>query len=262
MADQLGADAPAREATRSATELDGAEPDTATGDNGSSTSGAEADTASSTDAASSSDTEASTDAASSTDTEPSSDADELATDLFAPRPGDAAAVVTDGPADTDEAEAPTSGSTAPSADTATSTSAGVLERLGVRPRGRLRARKVQRIVRRVDPWSVLKVSLIFYFCVWLMVMVAAVLIWGAAVGSGTVSSLESFIAEFLAFEEFSFNGDQLFQIFALGGLIGVFVTTAATAVLAVLFNLIADLTGGIRFTVIEEESARRLINPR
>src|SRR5690606_32187932 len=126
----------------------------------------------------------------------------------------------------------------------------------------LRARKVQRIVRRVDPWSVLKLSLIFYFCVWLMVVVAGVLLWGAAVGSGTISSVESFIAEFLAFEEFSFNGDQLFQIFALGGLIGVFVATAATAVLAVLFNLIADLTGGIRFTVIEEESARRIVNQR
>ncbi len=136
------------------------------------------------------------------------------------------------------------------------------QRLGLRPKGRLRARKVQRIVRRVDPWSVLKLSLIFYFCVWVMVIVAAVLLWGVAVGSGTIGSLESFIAEFLAFEEFRFNGDQLFQLFALGGLIGVFVATAVTAVLAVLFNLIADLTGGIRFTVVEEESARRVLDRR
>lgn len=137
---------------------------------------------------------------------------------------------------------------------------GMMSRLRTRPRGQLRARKVQRIVRRVDPWSVLKVSLLFYFCVWVMAMVSLVLVWGVAMSSGTVGSLESFIAEFLAFEEFSFNGDQLFQIFALGGLIAVFVATATTAVLAVLFNLIADLTGGIRFTVIEEESTRRLVN--
>jgi hypothetical protein len=136
------------------------------------------------------------------------------------------------------------------------------QRLGLRTRNQLRARKVQRIVRRVDPWSVLKLSLVFYFCVWVMVIVAAVLLWGVAVGSGTVGSLESFIAEFLAFEEFQFNGDQLFQVFALGGLIGVFVATAVTAVLAVLFNLIADLTGGVRFTVVEEESARRLLDRR
>ena len=133
-----------------------------------------------------------------------------------------------------------------------------LQRL-TRSRGQIRARKVHRIVRRVDPWSVLKLSLIFYLCVWVMVIVAVVLMWGVAVGSGAVASVENFIAEFLAFEQFSFNGDQLFQIFALGGLIGVFVATAVTAVLAVLFNLIADLTGGVRFTVIEEESARRVL---
>lgn len=133
-----------------------------------------------------------------------------------------------------------------------------LQRL-TRPRGQIRARKVHRIVRRVDPWSVLKLSLIFYLCVWVMVIIAVVLLWGVAVGSGAVASVENFIAEFLAFEEFSFNGDQLFQIFALGGLIGVFVATAVTAILSVLFNLIADLTGGIRFTVVEEESARRLL---
>jgi hypothetical protein len=139
-----------------------------------------------------------------------------------------------------------------------STMSESLRRL-TRPRGQIRARKVHRIVRRIDPWSILKVSLVFYFCVWIMVLVALVLMWGVAVGSGTVASLESFIAEFLAFEEFRFNGDQLFQLFALGGLIGVFVTTAVTAVLAVLFNLIADLTGGVRMTVIEEESARRVV---
>lgn len=133
-----------------------------------------------------------------------------------------------------------------------------LQRL-TRSRGQIRARKVHRIVRRIDPWSVLKVSLLFYLCVWVMAIVAVVLLWGVAVGSGTVASLESFIAEFLAFEEFRFNGDQLFQIFALGGLIGAFVTTAITAILAVVFNLIADLTGGIRFTVVEEESARRVV---
>ena len=43
-------------------------------------------------------------------------------------------------------------------------------------RGGLRARRVHRIIRRVDPWSVLKLSLIFYFCVWAMVVVSGVLI--------------------------------------------------------------------------------------
>jgi len=127
-------------------------------------------------------------------------------------------------------------------------------------RGGLRARRVHRIIRRVDPWSVLKLSLIFYFCVWAMAVVCSVLIWGVAVSSGTVESVESFLEEFLAFEEFTFNADQIFRLFAMGGLIMVFLATAVTAILAVLFNLISDLIGGIRITVVEEESTRRIVS--
>lgn len=134
--------------------------------------------------------------------------------------------------------------------------------LTARPRGPIRARRVHRIIRRIDPWSVLKLSLLFYFCVWIISMIALVLLWGVAVSSGTVESLENALAEILAFEELRFNGDQLFQLVALGGLIGVFVATAISAVLAVLFNLLANLTGGIRTTVIEEETARRVLRNR
>ena len=125
--------------------------------------------------------------------------------------------------------------------------------------GALRARQVHRIIRRVDPWSVLKLSLVFYFCVWLMVVISGVLIWGLAVGSGSVESLEDFIAKLLAFEEFHFNADQIFRLFAVGGLIMVFLATAVSAILAVLFNLISDLIGGVRVTVIEEETTRRIV---
>ena len=164
--------------------------------------------------------------------------------------------------DPDDDESPSGGpDTAADRSPAETSAASPLDQLKslVRTRGPIRARKVHRIVRRVDPWSILKLCLLFYLCVWVMSMVAVVLLWGVAVGSGTIGSLENFIAEFLAFEEFRFNGDQLFQVVALGGLIGVFVATAVSAVLAVVFNLIADLTGGIRFTVVEEESARRIL---
>ncbi|QGG93628.1 DUF3566 domain-containing protein [Actinomarinicola tropica] len=131
-----------------------------------------------------------------------------------------------------------------------------------RRRGPLRARQVHRVIRRVDPWSMLKLSLVFWFCVWLMVMISGVLIWGVAVGSGTVEGVEGFIARLLAFEEFTFNADQIFRLFAMGGLILVFLATAVSAILAVLFNLISDLIGGIRITVIEEETTRRVVRER
>jgi hypothetical protein len=132
----------------------------------------------------------------------------------------------------------------------------------VQPRGernssaRLRARKVRRIVRHVEPWSVLKMSLILFFCMWIIIVVAGVAIWSIAVNSGTIDNFESFLSEVLALETFEFNGGDIFEAAAIGGLIFVIALTGFSVLVAVLFNLISDLTGGVRVTVVEEETAR------
>jgi hypothetical protein len=55
---------------------------------------------------------------------------------------------------------------------------------------------------------------------------------------------------------FEFEDGRIFQSFALFGIVLVLSGTAASVVLALLFNLISDLTGGVRVTVLEEEPAR------
>ena len=84
-----------------------------------------------------------------------------------------------------------------------------------RTAGRLRARKVRRLVRHIEPWSVLKISLIFYFCLWVVFLIAGVILWSLAVGSGTIDNLESFIEKLLALDSFEFQGDQIFRASAL-----------------------------------------------
>jgi hypothetical protein len=42
----------------------------------------------------------------------------------------------------------------------------------------------------------------------------------------------------------------------------VIVASGFTVLMAVLFNLISDLVGGIRFTVIEEETVRKVTPPQ
>ncbi len=118
-----------------------------------------------------------------------------------------------------------------------------------RTAGRLRARKVRRLVRHVEPWSVLKVALIFYFCLWVILL-------SLAVSSGTVDNVETFVTELFALESFTFNADQIFRASAIGGLVLVVAGAGFTVLMAVLFNLISDVTGGVRFTVVEEETAR------
>jgi len=120
-----------------------------------------------------------------------------------------------------------------------------------------RVRRVRRLIRHIEPWSVLKIGLVFYLCVWGMSVIAFSMIWGAASDAGTIQKFESFIEQLFALETFEFNAEQIFRIFILGGLVMVVGGTAITVVLVVVFNLISDLMGGIRITVIEEETAVR-----
>ncbi|MEE3352757.1 MAG: DUF3566 domain-containing protein [Actinomycetota bacterium] len=125
------------------------------------------------------------------------------------------------------------------------------------PMGGYRVRRVRRLVRHIEPWSVLKVCLVFYLCVWGLLVIATRMLWGAAEEAGTISKVESFIEELFALETFTFDSAQIFRIFVLGGLVLVVGGIGVTVVLVILFNLISDLTGGIRFTMVEEETAVR-----
>lgn len=120
-----------------------------------------------------------------------------------------------------------------------------------------RVRKVRRLIRHIEPWSALKVSLIFYTCIWGLVTIAVRILWNTADDAGTIDKTESFIEDLFALEVFEFDAEQIFRIFFLGGLVLVVGGTALTVILVVLFNLISDLTGGVRFTMIEEETAVR-----
>ncbi|MGI9624404.1 MAG: DUF3566 domain-containing protein [Acidimicrobiales bacterium] len=131
-----------------------------------------------------------------------------------------------------------------------------MSRMERRRRVRLQARRVRRIIRHVEPWSVLKISIFFYACLWVIFLVAGFMIWGVAESSGTVDKLESLIRELFALDTFDFDAGQIFRGYALGGLALSIAGTTFNVLMCLLFNLISDLTGGLRITMIEEESAR------
>ena len=127
-----------------------------------------------------------------------------------------------------------------------------------RRRVRLEARRVRRIVRYIEPWSVLKISVIFYLCLWLIFVLAGVLLWSFAESSGTLESIEDLVEQLFALdpEEEFWSGSTIFRSYAIGSLVLAIAGIAFNVLLCVMYNLISDLTGGIRMTVIEEESAR------
>jgi hypothetical protein len=57
----------------------------------------------------------------------------------------------------------------------------------------VRGRRVRRTIRHVEPWSVLKISLLFCSALFLIVCVASALLWSGARASGQLDNVESFI---------------------------------------------------------------------
>ena len=108
------------------------------------------------------------------------------------------------------------------------------------------------MIRDIDPWSVFKVGLVFHFVAYLIVLVALVLLWSVASATGTIDNIQQFMKSF-GWESFQFKGGQLFVNVMVLGLLGVVLATALWVLAATIFNLITDLVGGIRVTVLEEE---------
>ena len=101
----------------------------------------------------------------------------------------------------------------------------------------------------------LKVALIFYFCLWVILLIAGVMLWSLAVSSGTVDNVETSLPSCSRSRASRSMRIRSF-VPAIGGLVLVVAGAGFTVLMAVLFNLISDVTGGVRFTVVEEETAR------
>ena len=104
---------------------------------------------------------------------------------------------------------------------------------------------------RLHPWSVLKISLIFYFCVLLVAMVGLAVFWSVIIQMGVVQALQDEAEKFGA--AVRINGGNLARLAFLIGIINVVLWSAINVFLAFLYNLIADLVGGLRVTISEDE---------
>lgn len=107
------------------------------------------------------------------------------------------------------------------------------------------------VLRQLDPWTVLKLSLVYYLCVFVVLLIAGVLLWAGANAAGVVGNIETFMED-IGFEDFRFVPGQLFGGVALGGLVLVVAGTCANVLMTVLFNLMSDVVGGLKLTLQED----------
>jgi hypothetical protein len=118
-----------------------------------------------------------------------------------------------------------------------------------RPTHRLIRRDL--MIRRVDPWSVLKISLVFYSCMLIIVMLANAVLWAFIARLGLIEQVTE-IAGALNIS-LTINTGNILQATFLLGVLGVIFCSAANVFLAFLYNLVADLIGGVRIDLAEDE---------
>ena len=111
-------------------------------------------------------------------------------------------------------------------------------------------RRTTRILRHIDPWSVFRVTLVFHFVLYLTLLLTGVLLWNVANATGTVDNVERFMESF-GWDTFEFKGGELFHQAWVLGLFAVVGMTGLAILAVTTFNLITDLMGGIRVTILE-----------
>jgi hypothetical protein len=117
----------------------------------------------------------------------------------------------------------------------------------------VRGRRSRRIVRRIDTWTVLKVSLLFYLCALIVVLVSGVVLWNVAQAFNFTHDIEKSVKTLFGYNTFTLHPGPLFEYTALAGLVLCVVGTLVNLLVAMVYNLISDVVGGIQVVVITEE---------
>ncbi len=120
-----------------------------------------------------------------------------------------------------------------------------------RPAGR----RVRVAIRRINPWSVLKFSLLLYFCLMLVFLLGFAILFTVLNAAGVLDSVSSLLVDVSAVDPgFRFEVFGILRTLFLFGLISVVVWSVVTVFVAFLYNLISDLVGGIEVTLVERRS--------
>jgi hypothetical protein len=127
--------------------------------------------------------------------------------------------------------------------------------VGTRHKGPVRA-SMQ--IRRIDPWSALKVSLVLSVALFFVWMIAVAFLYLVLGGMGVWSKLNSNVGDLLTSAGGQTGGElvssgTIFGGAALIGLVNIVLLTAMATVGAFIYNLTTDLVGGVEVTLADRE---------
>ena len=114
-----------------------------------------------------------------------------------------------------------------------------------------RSRQAKVVLRKVGPWSVLKISFLFYLCVMVVILGAMMILYSILGAIGSLDSLTRLIRDLFADQSFEIHGGWLFSRGLSIGLALVVLWTLINVFIVFLYNLLSDVVGGIEVTLSE-----------
>jgi len=111
-------------------------------------------------------------------------------------------------------------------------------------------RRVRRVIRKIDPWTVLKVSLILNAIGALVYVLGVWVMWSLAIQRGIPDKFAEIVANFSLV--FTPNGELYFRAVVFSAIVFFVTLTGVLTLGAVMYNLISDVVGGVEVIVLEE----------
>ena len=116
---------------------------------------------------------------------------------------------------------------------------------------RARSRQARVVLRKVDPWSVLKISFVFYLCMMVVILGALMILYGILGAMGVLDTATEFLVDLGFGDDFEIHGNWLFSRGLAIGLALVVLWTLINVFIVFLYNLLSDVVGGIEVTLSE-----------
>lgn len=116
-------------------------------------------------------------------------------------------------------------------------------------------RRVRRIVRKIDPWTALKVSALVWAVMTIGLVLGTVIFWSVLERAGIPDSLTDFMISITLLDAGSqpfANTEQFLRFLIFGGVAWWVTMTGLTVSGAVVYNLVSDVVGGLEVVVLEE----------
>jgi hypothetical protein len=124
---------------------------------------------------------------------------------------------------------------------------------GVARRGRPGVRRVKRVLRHVDPFSVFKLSLFYYACFVVLWLVFVAVVYGLLSSTGLLDRAERLGRLFVLWEEIDISLWFVERWALIIGLVCAVLASVVNVVLAFLYNLAADVMGGAELTFVDRD---------